>query len=219
MTDATFPMLRAILDLAAFHRAHEQFYASEPREHAVRLQEHARTLRGLADDWTVPVSLQAPPSVEGVLFREDESQPAAIVRLGEDLRAAARAATAAGETLAAAMEASWDVAAALVEIDELADELGERHRIITDDWQAAHLSALAGRLLDRAADLLDHVDCSARARRAEPPLAGAPGRLTSAAELTGRAADLCGEAAGLVQENERRWRAFRTRVEELVGER
>jgi hypothetical protein len=35
------------------------------------------------------------------------------------------------------------------------------------------------------------------------------GRLYSAAELIGHAADLCCDSAGLVAGNERRWRTFR----------
>ncbi len=53
---------------------------------------------------------------------------------------------------------SWDVAVALLDMVELADLVGERHRIIANDWQAAPMSTLAGRLLARAAGVLDHVD-------------------------------------------------------------
>ena len=45
-----------------------------------------------------------------------------------------------GEWLSAAMEQSWAVAGALVEFDDLADLLGERHRIIGNDWQAAGMA-------------------------------------------------------------------------------
>jgi hypothetical protein len=44
-----------------------------------------------------------------------------------------------------------------------------------------------------------------------------PGYLYSAAELIGRAADLLSDSAGLVRDNERRWRVFRARVEALVA--
>lgn len=229
------PLLHAILNLAAFHREHEKFYASSPREQALVLQRHARTLQALADRWSRaepserasfspfegaedlndPAALQ----LDGVLFMEGEGEPAEIARLVRDIRTTANDSLATADWLTSAMQASWDVAAALVPIGELADLLGERHRIIANDWQAAHMSALAGRLLDRAAEIVDCVDFTPAALRAE--FAGArvsPGRLYSAGELIARAADLLSDSAGLVHDNERRWRVFRSRVEQLVDE-
>jgi hypothetical protein len=60
--------------------------------------------------------------------------------------------------LANAMRAAWNMAAALIPIDELADMLGERHRIVANDWQAATMSLVTSHLLGRAADILDAVD-------------------------------------------------------------
>ena len=150
---------------------------------------------------------------------EGEGEPAEVTRLKRDLRNVAEDLAGTGEWLATAMQASWDVAAVLVTIPELADLLGERHRIIANDWQAAGMSALAGRTLARATDILDHVDFSPAALRAD--LAGSrvtPRWLYSAAELIDHAADLLSDSAGLVLDNERRWRVFRARVRELVGE-
>jgi hypothetical protein len=227
------PLLDVISNLARFHREHEEFYASSPREIALRLQRHTRTLLALADQWSTaepaqhvatspyagaedlnhPVALQ----LDGVLFMEGEGRPSEITQLLRDLRSTADDFVRTGEWLAEAMAASWDVAAALIDVEGLADVLGERHRIIVNDWQAAHLQALVARLLDRAADMLDRVDFAPAALRAD--LAGgrvAAARCYAAAELIGRAADLCSESAGLVHDNERRWRAFRTRVVDLV---
>ena len=100
----------------------------------------------------------------------------------------------------------------------LADLLGERHRIIANDWQAAGLSSLVSRLVRRAVDLLAPLDLTPRGVRAD--LAGPwllPGFLYSAAELLDRAADLAGESAALVHDNERRWRVFRARVAAIVA--
>jgi hypothetical protein len=230
---AAAPLLSAILNLSTFHREHEKFYASAPRETAVRLQRHARTLQALADAWSVvtpsvrtpfspfegaedlnaPVALQ----LDGVLFMEGEGRPAELTQLVGDLRATARDQRSTGEWLSAAMGASWDVAAALLEVEGLADLLGERHRIIANDWQAAHMNDVMSRLLDRAADILDTVDFTPAALRAD--LAGprtSAGRLYSAAELIAHAADLASDSAGLVHDNERRWRTFRQRVQSLV---
>jgi hypothetical protein len=241
MTDApsttNSPLLQAILNLARFHREHEKFYASAPRELAVELQRHARTLQALADQWSVAdpstrtvlspfegaddLNAAAALQLDGVLFMEGEGQPAEVTHLIRDLRTTAEDFVATGEWLANAMQASWDVAAALLEMDELADVLGERHRIIINDWQAAHMQALVAKLLARAADLLDQVDFTPAALRADLTGTRASAhRLYSAAEMIGHAADLCSDSAGLVHDNERRWRVFRQRVREATnGER
>jgi hypothetical protein len=116
------------------------------------------------------------------------------------------------------MQASWDMATALVDVDGLADLLGERHRIIANDWQAAHMNDLMGHLLDRTAEILERVDFTPAGLRAD--LADGQvsiGRLYSAAEMISHAADLSSESAGLVHDNERRWRTFRQRVVALTG--
>ncbi len=231
-TDRHAPLLEAMLNLTKFHREHEKFYASSPRELAVTLQRHARSLQGLADQWstTAPstrtvlspyegaddlnsaVALQ----LDGVLFLEGEGRPAELSHLIRDLRTAAGDQRETAEWLARAME-SWGVAGALLDIDGLADLLGERHRIIANDWQAATMSAVMSRVLDRAADILERVDFTPAALRAD--LAGKKisiGLVYSAAELTSHAADLCSKSAGLVHGNERRWRTFRQRVSDLV---
>ena len=228
------PLLQAILNLSKFHRDHEKFYASSPRELAVTMQRHARSLQALADQWAVtgpaapaPFSpyegaedLNSPAALQldGVLFMEGEGRPAEITHLIRDLRAAAEDQRDTGQWLARAMQASWDMAAALAGIGGLADMLGERHRIIANDWQAAHMTTLMSHILDRAADILDQTDFTPKALRAD--LAGekvSVGRLYSAAELISHAADLCSASAGLVHDNERRWRTFRQRVSELTA--
>ena len=228
------PLLKAILNLSKFHREHEKFYASSPRELAVVLQRHARSLQALADQWTasepsVPVPFSpyegaedlnsaAALQLDGVLFMEGEGRPAEITHLIRDLRTVADDQRGTGQWLSSAMQASWDVAAGLTGIDGLADMLGERHRIIANDWQAAGMALLTSRILDRAADILEHVDFTPTALRAD--LAGgkvSAARLYSAAELISHAADLCSDSAGLVHDNERRWRIFRQRVGDVLA--
>ncbi len=156
--------------------------------------------------------------LDGVLFMEGEGEPAEISGLKRELRATADAAAAIGDWLGRAMQASWGVAAALVGIDELADQIGERHRIIADDMQAAAMNTVIAHVLARAADVLDAVDFTPAALRAD--LAGprvSARRIASAAELISHAADLYSDSAGLVHDNERRWRVFRTRVVEITG--
>jgi hypothetical protein len=234
-TDGTpaSPLLEAILNLSRFHREHEKFYASAPREVGVVLQRHARTLHALADRWAVAEPSTGPAlspyagaedlndpaavQLEGVLFMEGEGEPPELTHLIRHLRSAADDYDATGEWLSNAMQASWDIAEALIDIDGLDDVLGDRHRIIANDWLAADVSRLVARLLRRAAYILDRVDFTPTALRAD--LAGhrrSIGLVHSAAELINRAADLCSDSAGLVNDNERRWRLFRERVDTIV---
>jgi hypothetical protein len=228
------PLLDAVLNLSRFHREHEKFYASFPRERAIALQRHARTLHALADRWSQAVPSTAPPlspyagaedlndpaalQLEGVLFMEGEGEPAELAMLIRDLRVSAEDFSGTGEWLADAMQVSWDIAAALVDITGLEDLLGDRHRIIANDWLASDMSRLIARLLVRAADILDRVDFTPAALRSD--LAGprrAASLVHSSAELINRAADLCSDSAGLVNDNERRWRLFRERVVTLTN--
>ncbi len=228
------PLLMAMLNMTAFHREHEKFYSTSPREQAIVLQRHSRTLHALADKWMTarsdhPVAFSpyegasdlnaaAALQLDGVLFMEGEGEPGEISHLRRDLRTSAEDAAGAGEWLATAMKSSWDVAAVLLDIDELADMLGERHRIIANNWQGALMMSLAARILNRAADLLDHVDFRPAAVRADlaGPRASAR-RLYSAAEMIDHTADLLSDFAGLVHDNERRWRVFRARVQEFAA--
>jgi hypothetical protein len=190
--------------LLRFHREHEKFYASAPRERAVSLQRHARTLHALADHWATAVpSTESPLSpyagaedlndsaalqLEGVLFMEGEGTPAELTHLISDLRNTADEYAQTGDWLANAMRASWDIAAALVDITGLEDLLGERHRIIANDWLAADMSGLIARMLVRAADILDKTDFTPAVLRAD--LAGsrrAASLLHSTAEIINRA--------------------------------
>jgi hypothetical protein len=227
-------LLEAMMNLTKFHREHEEFYASSPREFAVTLQRHARTLQALADQWSTTqastrsafspyegaedLNSLAALQLDGVLFLEGQGRPDEISHLIRDLRNAAEDQRATGEWLATAMESSWAVAAGLLEIDGLADMLGERHRIIANDWQAAALNIVQGHLMARAADILEHVDFTPAVLRAD--LAGgrvSSGLLYSAAEMISHVADLCCESAGLVHDNERRWRTLRQRVGEVLS--
>ncbi|MGY1633503.1 hypothetical protein ACI784_17525 [Geodermatophilus sp. SYSU D01186] len=227
------PLLVAALNLSRFHKEHERFYASSPLETAVRLQRHARALQALADRWVTAepsthpspspyagaedLNSEAATALDGVLFLEGEGRPAELTAMLGELRTDAEGFAGGGTWLAEAMQASWNVAAALLEFDELADVMGERHRIIANDWLAAHMQSLIATLLARAADMLEHVDLSPAALRADLAAARiAPRRLYAAAEVLSRAADLCCESAQLVHDNERRWRVTRDRIEQVV---
>ena len=229
MTDQ---FLDAVENLSRVHREHEKFYAQRPREQAVALQRHSRALCALADRWervdahridalnpyqgaddlNAPEALQ----LDGILFMEGEGEPAEITALIGELRAVGAGALSTGTWLAQAMENTWATAAILLGYEQLSDLVGDRHRIIANDWHAASMSSLAGRVLERAADVLDVIDFTPAALRED--LDGArrvPRLLHSAVELIDHAADLLSDSAGLVHDNERRWRTFHQRVSAL----
>ena len=90
---------------------------------------------------------------------EGEEEPSEIKRMKLTLAQVATDVTD-REWLSHAMEASWAVVGALAEYPELADLLGERHRIVANDWQSAGIQSLIGHILTRAVDLLERIDFS-----------------------------------------------------------
>jgi hypothetical protein len=230
-------LLRTVLNLAKFHREHEKFYSDWPLERALALRGASKTLTLLADRWAgvdprsdtphnpyagcEDLNEVAAIQSNGVLFMEGQGEPAEIARLARDLHAMADDFAQTGQWLAAAMNAAWEAAGALVPLPGLADVLGERHRIIANDWQAASMNDLMARLTDRAVSIVESIDWSPAALRAD--LArdrSGPPRMHAAAELLDRAATLATESAALVRENDRRWRVFRDAVGRvLAGDR
>lgn len=221
-------------NLARYHREHEKFYARAPLEEAVALHRTSAALRALAERWSTvdphqpeaasPFSgaedLNDERAIElaGILFMEGEGEPAEIARIKHELESAAQGNHDAGEWLGQAMETSWGVAQGLLQFPELADLFAERHRIISNDWQAASLAGLVARNLERARAVLERLDLSTAGVRAD--LAGSrhyAAFLHSACELIDHASDLAVNSASLVHENERRWRVFRERVAQLAA--
>ena len=116
------------------------------------------------------------------------------------------------------MEKGWAVAGLARRLSTACRSLGERHRIIANDWRAADAQALIARLFRRALEIVRRVDFSPAALRRD--LAGertAAAYLYSASELLDRAADLAAQSASLVHDNERRWRTFSERVRQLTA--
>lgn len=221
-----------MLNLATYHHEHEKYYACQPLEKAVELQRASRIVLTLADRWSRiqpgepkhgnpylgAEDLNELSTIQhtGVLFLEGEGEPAEITTLKRDLKILAEDLHGSGTWLSTAMESSWDLARQAVQNPLLASVLGERHRIIANDWQGAALYTLVATLLDRALEILDVVDFNPAAVRSD--LAGPrffPQYLYAAAELINRASDLAAESAELIHDNERRWRVFRDRVHEI----
>ena len=226
-------LLQVAENLSRFHNQHERFYASAPLETALRLQRHAGALQALADTWATAepagpaaaspyagaeeLNSEAAIAVDGLLILEGEGRPPEVSAMIGELRTDADRFTDGGSWLAAAMQTSWSMAAAMLEIDELADVMGERHRIISNDLLAAHMQSVTGMLLLRAAEMLERLDFTAGEVRADLGRGRVgPSRLHSAAEVISRAADLCCQSAGLVHDNERRWRVFHRQVDDVL---
>ena len=147
---------------------------------------------------------------------EGQGEPAEITRIKSELETMAASSEQSGSWLASAMEASWSMAEALLSYPQLADLLAERHKIIGNNWQNASTAQLIARYLRRAVSIMERVDFSPAGLRKD--LAGArsaPSYLYSAAELVNHAADLSAASSVLTHENERRWRIFRERVEQI----
>jgi hypothetical protein len=117
-------------NLSRYHREHEKYYSEAPLADALALQRMARTLIALAERWTAAEPAAAPAAspfagapdlnddraieTSGVLFMEGGGEPAEIGRTKSELEAMAAISEQAGSWLAAAMEASWAMAEALL---------------------------------------------------------------------------------------------------------
>ena len=226
-------LLAVVKNLSHYHREHEKYYSEAPLADAISLQRAARTLIALAERWSsveptadpVPSPFAGAPDLNddraietsGVLFMEGGGEPAEITRIKSELEAMAAGSEQTGSWLASAMEASWGMAEALLSYPQLADLLAERHRIIGNNWQNGRTAQLIARYLRRAIAVMGRVDFSPGALRDD--LTGArtaPAYLYAAAELINHAADLAAASSVLTHENERRWRIFRERVEQIT---
>lgn len=235
MTTTAPTLLDTIENLSRFHREHEKFYAQAPLEQAISLQRWTRSLKALADHWQQVEPVEAPlqnryagcedlnakAAIDGsgILFLEGEGEPAEINGLKQELATSADRFAAIGTWLTEAMESSWAMAQALLPHPQLADLLGERHRIIANDWQAAGLNSLIAQVLRRAGKLLEQVEFTPVALREDLSSSRtAAAYLFSASELIDHAADLIADSAKLVHDNERRWRVFHDRVAALTAQ-
>jgi hypothetical protein len=221
--------MKIIENLSRFHREHEKFYAKQPLEQAIDIQEFSLLLKTLADKWsevepkkmggTNPfmgsedLNKLSTIQYNGLLFMEGEGEPVELKRYIRDTKTLADDFMETGTWLSSAMEQSWKSAIPLIKISPFASVLGERHRIILNDWQAAKLSQLVAELIYRSIEILESLEFTKDAIHKD--LAGSkfyPEYLYSATELLDRAADLASQSAVLVHDNERRWRVFRKKL-------
>jgi hypothetical protein len=225
-------LLAVVENLAHYHGEHEKYYATAPLDSALRLQRISRGLKALAERWR-EAEPQARPlpspfagatdlnderAIEslGILFMEGEGEPVELAAVKAELRAFADSHRSMGRWLSGAMDAGWAMAQRLLDYPELAELLAERHRIITTDWQTASMSTVMGHAVDRAVDILDRIDFTPAAVREDLATGRHDSRLLfSACELLDHAADLAAVSATLTHENDRRWRLFHDRVQQL----
>ncbi len=223
--------LEKIQNVATYHREHEKYYAQVPLQKALTFQQTSCALLTLADRWR-GLQGEAPQigspfmgcsdlnelmTIQycGILFMEGQGEPREITDIKDRLSRSAQAYKQAGQWLEEAMVAAWAVMQPLLSFSSLAKVLGERHRIIMNDWQTANLATLIAALLSRALEILEVVDFTPAAIRAD--LAGPrvfSEYLYAAVELLNRAADLASESAMLTNDNERRWRIYREAVQQ-----
>jgi hypothetical protein len=221
-----------IQNLSKYHREHEKFYAKQPLEQAIEIQEFSLVLKTLADRWShvdpkksvgknpymgaEDVNEGSTIQYNGLLFMEGDGEPVEMRRFIRDVKTLAEDFKKTGIWLSNAMQKSWDTAEPLIGIPIFASVLGERHRIIINDWQAAQLSKLIGTLILRATEIIESLDLSLDTIREDLSKSRSySDYLYSSAELLDRAADLASESAILVHDNERRWRVFRKKILEL----
>lgn len=233
MTDSD-RFTQTLLNLAKYHREHEKFYSDWPLDRALRIRSASRMLCTLADRWAeVQVAggpaedpyagcedLNEPASIQahGVLFMEGEAEPGEIERTKRELRSFADDFEKTGEWLSKAMESAWEAARTLLPAPGVATVLGERHRIIANNWEAASMSLLIARLIHRAVDIVEQLELSPKAIRADLiGLRAYPARMHSAAEMLDRAATLATDSAARVRDNERRWRIFRMELKQAAS--
>ena len=226
-------LLQVAANLSHYHREHEQYYSQAPLADALCLQRIARTLLALAERWATAKPAAVPAAspfagasdlnderaieTSGVLFMEGEGEPAEITRIKAELQAMAASSEQGGIWLAAAMEASWAMAEAPLSYPQLADLLAERHQIIGNNWRNAATAQLIAQYLRRAVAIMERVDFSPAALRQDLASARlAPDYLYSAAELINHATDLSAASSVLTHENERRWRIFHQRLEQIT---
>jgi hypothetical protein len=220
-------------NLSRYHREHEKYYSEAPLADALALQRMARTLIALAERWTAAEPAAAPAAspfagapdlnddraieTSGVLFMEGGGR--ARGDRPDEVRAGGHGGhQRAGWFLAGRSDGSilghGRGAAGL----PAADLLAERHKIIGNNWQNAFTAQLIARCLRRAVAIMERVDFSPAGLRED--LAGprsAPSYLYSAAELINHAADLSAASSVLTHEDERRWRIFHQRIEQITS--
>jgi hypothetical protein len=226
-------LLAVAANLSRYHREHEKYYSEAPLTDAIALQHAARTLIALAERWSAVEPAAVPAGspfagapdlnddraieTSGVLFMEGGGEPAEITRIKSELQAIAASGEQSGVWLAEAMEASWAMAEALLGYPQLADLLAERHKIIGNNWRNASTAQLIARYLRRAVAVMEQVDFTPAGLRGDLASARtAPAYLFSAAELINHAADLSAASSVLTHENERRWRIFHKRIEQIT---
>ena len=225
-TDEKKKVLAAIVNLSKYRHEHEKFYAEFPLQQAAEIQRASQILKALADRWSgaeVRGPKPGPKPPMRIPFAEKgnlalkEGELEEIAQLKHEMNALAESYGRTGMLLAAGDESAMAAIRPIVGKTPSKAVVGDRHKIIVNDWRAAYDSSKVSRLIRRALDILDRIDFTPASAKAE--LRGprfSPKYLLSASELLDKAAEVAKESTGLVRENEQRWMAFRQRVGEVA---
>ena len=207
--------------------AHERMCTHWPLDGASQMLNASHALLVMADRLVTAGSPPAPARPTGcidlhALAREPlgDALSSSIVSVPAELQAHKLALRALADDfekisvwLARAAESSWDAAKALRQRLGLAGVLGEDQRMIAKDWLAADMNALIATLLRRAVGVLDRVDLTPNAAKADAAGQGSHVPFVRlAAEILQRAAALATQAALFVEEFDKRWHLFRQQV-------
>lgn len=233
----TLSHVKALDNIATYHREHERYYTVHKYEYAAELAREANKLKVVGDVWLAtakpgpnypgtdfsqpafrPVgcddlnALSAIASI-GILFMEGQGEPTEIRLLKAKLGARGDGSVQAGEWLAGMMATAWPRESVLLD-DELANVARPRYRTIATNWIGSLEMILLGRLLLLAADKLAAIDFTPRALRAGTKEAGE--RIILAARIIEQAARL--EAIGGVElsGNDECWTDYRDQLKNVT---
>ena len=231
------PELAVLRNIAVYDREHERYYTAYYFAEALDLSRDANRLKVLADAWLASDAPAAKAQVDysdpryqaagcddlnalraiagiGILFMEGEGEPAEIRAIKAMLRGRAMGLSAAGQWLVAKAEVAWEREGVLFR-GELAHASAARFQTIVTNMVGAQTATLTGRVLSIATDVLDQVDFSPAALRANR-IASAT-RIRLAGWLLDLAAQLLAKAGSDLARNDLWWTEYREAVDQIVG--
>jgi hypothetical protein len=227
---------RVMRNIARYHREHERHYTMIKMEQGADLARESNKLKVVADVWLgggaapsygVDFSdpryqaagcddLNALPAIPqiGILFMEGEKEPAEIRVMKSKLRGLGPALLGGGQWLSSKMDAAWQRESMLFAPGYI-DVAYPRLMTVVTNWRGARGMLLAGRLIVMAAGILDSIDCTPAAVRANRRTSGA--RLRQAGWVLDCAAQLCAKSGAELSDNEVRWTVYGEFMDRLAA--
>lgn len=228
--------LRALRNIATYHRAHERYYTTHFTHAAVELYVEANRLRAVAEKWMGAATEQPDTGIDysaaayqaagcvdlnvlsaipaiGVLFMEGEGEPSEIRVMKAKLQALTAAWSNTGPWLAQKMEAAWQREQAMF-TPQLVHLAQARFNTIATNWRGAREMELAGRMLGHAVAALQGMDLRPASIRSDRQRAGR--RLLDAAWMIAMAAQIDARSGAELAENDRNWSAYLDGLSPLI---